>query len=62
MGGLKETSYKRMIENHPDRVITHAVKGMLPKNKLNQKILKKLKVFAGSQHKHQAQKPEILKI
>lgn len=62
MGGLKETSYKKMIATHPDRVIAHAVKGMLPKNKLNRKILKKLKIYSGSQHKHQAQKPEILKI
>jgi large subunit ribosomal protein L13 len=62
MGGLKETSYKRMIATHPERVITHAVKGMLPKNRLNRKILKKLKIYAGSEHKHQAQKPEILKI
>jgi large subunit ribosomal protein L13 len=62
MGGLKEISYKRMMATHPERIITHAVKGMLPKNKLNRKILKKLKVYAGSQHKHQAQKPEILKI
>jgi len=62
MGGLKETTYERMIANHPDRVIKHAVKGMLPKNRLNRKILKKLKVYAGSEHKHMAQKPEALKI
>jgi large subunit ribosomal protein L13 len=62
MGGLKETSFKHTIANHPDRVITHAVKGMLPRNRLSRKILKKLKVYAGSEHKHQAQKPEILKI
>jgi large subunit ribosomal protein L13 len=62
MGGLKETGFKNAIATHPERVITHAVKGMLPKNRLNRKILKKLKVYAGSEHKHQAQKPEILKI
>ena len=62
MGGLTEISYQRMIVQHPGRVITHAVRGMLPKNKLNRKILKKLKVYAGSAHRHQAQKPEILKI
>lgn len=62
MGGIKETSYKRMVDTHPERIITHAIKGMLPKNKLNRKILKKLKVYSGSAHKHQAQKPEILKI
>ncbi len=62
MGGLKETSFKRLIATHPERVITHAVRGMLPKNRLNRKILTKLKVYAGSEHKHQAQKPGILKI
>jgi large subunit ribosomal protein L13 len=62
MGGLKETSYKNMLAKHPDRILTHAVKGMLPKNKLNRKILKKLKVYAGTEHKHQAQKPETLKV
>jgi large subunit ribosomal protein L13 len=62
MGGLKEISYQRMKTNHPERIITHAVRGMLPKNKLNRKILKKLKVYTGSEHKHQAQKPEVFKI
>jgi large subunit ribosomal protein L13 len=62
MGGLKETTYKNMLAKHPDRILTHAVKGMLPKNKLNRKILKKLKVYAGTEHKHQAQKPETLKV
>jgi large subunit ribosomal protein L13 len=62
MGGLKETSYKHMMEKYPERIIKNAVKGMLPKNKLNRKILKKLKIYAGSEHKHIAQKPEALKI
>ncbi|NIM14877.1 MAG: 50S ribosomal protein L13 [Candidatus Aminicenantes bacterium] len=62
MGGLKEISYQRMKTTHPERIITHAVRGMLPKNKLNRKILKKLKVYAGSEHKHQAQKPEVFNI
>ena len=62
MGGLKTISYEKMLSAHPERVIIHAVKGMLPKNKLNRKILKKLKVYAGSEHKHEAQKPEILNI
>ncbi|MCK4763971.1 MAG: 50S ribosomal protein L13 [Candidatus Aminicenantes bacterium] len=62
MGGMKETSYERMIATHPERVLLHAVKGMLPKNKLNRKILKKLKVYAGPEHKHKAQSPEILEI
>lgn len=62
MGGLKETPYARMKATHPERIITHAVKGMLPKNKLNRKILKKLKVYSGSEHKHKAQQPETLKL
>jgi len=59
---MKETSYARMKATHPDRIITHAVKGMLPKNKLSRQILKKLKVYAGTEHKHVAQKPETLKV
>ena len=62
MGGLKEIKYEKMIATHPDRVIKHAVKGMLPKNRLGRKILKKLKVYSGPEHKHAAQKPEALKI
>ncbi len=62
MGGMKETKYERMLANHPDRIIKHAVKGMLPKNRLNRKILTKLKIYAGSEHRHAAQKPEALKI
>ncbi len=62
MGGLKETPYKHMLAKHPERIITHAVKGMLPKNKLNSKILKKLKVYAGAEHKHEAQQPQTLTV
>ncbi|MDQ1355079.1 MAG: large subunit ribosomal protein [Acidobacteriota bacterium] len=61
-GGMKEISYKHMLAKHPDRILTEAVKGMLPKNKLNRKILKKLKVYAGTEHKHKAQKPETLSL
>jgi len=56
-GGLKETSYERMIARHPDRVIEKAVKGMLPKNTLGRQMGMKLKVYAGPEHRHQAQKP-----
>lgn len=62
MGGIKETTIKRMLTNHPERVIKNAVRGMLPKNKLNRKILKKLKVYAGEKHNHIAQRPEKLEI
>ena len=61
LGGLKETPARRMMEKHPERIIIHAVKGMLPKNKLGRKMLKKLKVYRGSEHKHMAQKPIELK-
>lgn len=56
-GGLKETTFERMITRHPDRVIEKAVKGMLPKNTLGRQMGMKLKVYAGPEHRHQAQKP-----
>jgi large subunit ribosomal protein L13 len=61
-GGLRETPLRRMLEKHPDRVITLAVRGMLPKNALGRKMLKKLKVYAGDSHPHQAQKPRPLEL
>ena len=60
LGGLKSVVLSEQLEKHPDRVITHAVKGMLPKNRLGRAMLKKLKVYAGPQHPHAAQKPETL--
>lgn len=61
-GGLKSKSFKDMIRDHPDRVIYHAVKGMLPHNRLGRRMIKKLKVYAGPDHPHGAQKPQILEI
>lgn len=58
VGGLKETSLKDMLANHPERVLEHSVKGMLPKGPLGRAMIKKLFVYAGPEHKHQAQKPE----
>ena len=58
VGGLKETSLKEMLATHPERVVEHAVKGMLPKGPLGRAMIKKLFVYAGPEHKHQAQKPE----
>jgi len=55
--GLKEIPVSRMLERHPERVIEKAVKGMLPKNTLGRQMGKKLKVYAGPDHPHQAQKP-----
>lgn len=59
-GGFKEITLKQMMEKKPEEVIRHAVKGMLPKNALGKNMLKKLHVYAGADHKHEAQKPEVL--
>ncbi|MDK2918817.1 MAG: large subunit ribosomal protein [Candidatus Petromonas sp.] len=61
-GGLKERTYRDMLNTKPEKVIFHAVKGMLPKNKLGRKMIKKLRVYRGSEHNHQAQQPEVLDI
>ena len=60
VGGMKETTLKEMMAKHPERVIEHAVKGMLPKGPLGRAMNKKLFVYAGPEHKHEAQKPEVL--
>ncbi len=60
VGGMKETNLKTMLEKHPERVIEHAVKGMLPKGPLGRSMYKKLFVYAGPEHNHQAQQPESL--
>ena len=59
-GGLRTTPYSRMIERHPDRVIRKAVQGMLPHTRLGRTQIKKLRVYAGAEHRHQAQSPELL--
>jgi len=61
-GGLNLTTLETMLKKKPEYVIRHAVMGMLPKNKLGAKLLKKLRVYAGEVHPHQAQKPKALKI
>lgn len=61
-GGLKERSLKWMLENKPEEVIRLAVKRMLPKNKLGHRMLKRLKVYRGDSHPHQAQKPKVLEV
>ena len=60
IGGLKETTLKVMMDKKPEDVITLAVKGMLPKNNLGRHMLKKLHVYSGPEHSHEAQKPEVL--
>ncbi len=59
-GGLKEISAGKLLESKPEEVIKKAVKGMLPKNKLARHMLKKLKIYAGGSHPHDAQQPKVL--
>lgn len=60
IGGLKSTTARELREKKPEDLIRFAVKGMLPKNRLGKKQLKKLKVYAGDQHPHEAQNPEVI--
>jgi len=62
IGNLKSISLEKLLDKAPDRVITHAVKGMLPRNRLGRAMLKKLRVYAGPDHRHQAQQPQPLDI
>ena len=62
IGGLKEISYKKLMAERSDLAVYEAVKGMLPKNSLGRKMIKKLRVFKGAEHNHAAQKPEELKL
>ena len=59
-GGLKEITLRNLLQKHPTRVIEHAVRGMLPKNRLGRRMFKKLKVYAGPNHPHAAQQPKPL--
>jgi large subunit ribosomal protein L13 len=60
MGGLKSITAKQLLQKRPGDLVMHAVRGMLPKNRLGRKMFKKLKVYAGSEHPHVAQEPETL--
>ena len=62
VGGLRERKAKEMRENYPEEMIERAVKGMLPHNRLGRQMYKKLFVYAGSEHPHQAQQPEVLEL
>ncbi len=62
VGGLKSITLDKQREKYPERIITHAVKGMMPKGPLGRAMMKKLKVYAGGEHPHAAQKPEELKL
>ncbi|AFS79232.1 50S ribosomal protein L13 [Gottschalkia acidurici 9a] len=61
-GGLREIPYSVMMDKNPEKVITLAVKGMLPKNSLGRQMIKKLRVYRGTEHNHEAQKPEVYEI
>ncbi len=61
-GGLREVTFEKLMEKNPTEVVRHAVKGMMPKGKLGRQMYKKLKVYAGPEHGHQAQKPEVMDI
>jgi large subunit ribosomal protein L13 len=61
-GGIKETSFEKMIQSFPQRVIEIAVKGMLPRGPLGRAMFRKLKVYAGPNHKHASQQPQILEL
>jgi len=61
-GGLRSVTLRDQLKRHPERVIQAAVKGMLPKNTMGRHLLRKLKVYSGSTHPHEAQKPEVLAV
>ncbi|MBI2417830.1 MAG: 50S ribosomal protein L13 [Ignavibacteriales bacterium] len=61
-GGLKIQSFKELIAKKPEYVIEHAVHGMLPKNRLGARLFKKLKVYRGTEHPHEAQQPEVISL
>ncbi|MFC1493883.1 50S ribosomal protein L13 [Thermodesulfobacteriota bacterium] len=62
IGGLKQISARKLLEKQPDQVLYLAVKRMLPKNSLGRRQLKKLKIYAGSEHPHEAQNPQLMNI
>ena len=59
-GGLRVTPYRKLMQTRPERILEMAIKGMLPKNKLGRQMFRKLRVYAGGEHPHQAQQPEQL--
>ncbi len=62
IGGMKETTARVMMEKAPEKAMMHAIKGMLPHNSLGRQMLKKLRVYAGSEHENAAQKPEVWEV
>lgn len=62
VGNLKSTNLRDMLAKHPEFVLRHSIKGMIPHNILGRQILKKLKIYAGDSHPHESQKPEVLEV
>lgn len=62
MGGLKQVQYKKLMEEKSDETLYLAIKGMLPKNSLGRKMLKKVRIYKGAEHNHEAQQPEVLNL
>ena len=62
IGGMKETTARVMMENNPERAMMLAIKGMLPKNSLGRQMIKKVRIYAGSEHENAAQKPEVWEV
>ena len=62
VGGLKETKYRKLLAEKPEEALRHAVVGMLPKGPLGRQMAKKLKIYAGAEHEHAAQMPEVLSL
>ncbi|MDO5352374.1 MAG: 50S ribosomal protein L13 [Succinatimonas sp.] len=60
-GGIKSESFKKLVERKPEEIIERAVRGMLPKGPLGREMFRKLKVYAGAEHKHVAQQPQVIK-
>ena len=61
-GGQRETTPAKLLATHPERIIEHAVRGMLPKNRLGDDLYRNLKVYVGPEHPHQAQNPKVINI
>ena len=62
VGGMKETKYRKLMAEKPEFAVKHAVVGMLPKGPLGRQMARKLRVYAGPEHEHEAQKPEVLEL
>ena len=62
VGGLKETKYSKLMAEKPEFAVKHAILGMMPKGPLGRQMARKLRVYAGAEHEHEAQQPEVLEL